>query len=160
MKNLPSNVFRANVGAIIINDYKKVLALERKNIKGAWQMPQGGLNEDEEPLDAIKREILEETSITKDDLILLNEYPEWLAYELPKEKRTGKYGRGQVQKWFLFRFIGLEAHIDIENVEDQEFSSWKWIDLSEIVENTIEFRKGIYNKLLVWFQSIVYKNQS
>lgn len=146
-KNLADNVFRANVGGILINQNGEVLAFERLKIKNAWQFPQGGLNENEEPLDAIYREILEETSLKKGSIKLISEYPEWLAYELDKNMRTSKHGRGQVQKWFLFEFIGNDNEIDILNVEEQEFSSWKWMKINDLLDIVPQFRKDIYQKL-------------
>lgn len=145
--SLPDNVFRANVGAVIINDAGYVLAFERLKIKGAWQFPQGGLNEHEEPLEAIYREISEETNISKEKLILISNYPEWLAYELNKEMRTPKHGRGQVQKWFLFKFNGNSSDINISDVKEQEFGAWKWDRIDNIISDTPQFRKQIYIKL-------------
>ena len=96
--------FRAGVGAIILNEDGKVLGLERKDIPDAWQMPQGGLEENETPEQAVKREVCEETGIEASNLELIASTPGWLAYELPEEARSKKIGRGQVQRWFLFRF--------------------------------------------------------
>jgi putative (di)nucleoside polyphosphate hydrolase len=145
--SLPSNVFRASAGAIITNADGKVLALERMRIKGAWQMPQGGLKENEEPLDAALSEVQEETGLAAIDIQLLAEYPEWLAYELPKDTRSGKYGRGQVQKWFLFRLTSSEEKISLDQHDVQEFSSWKWTTLRELAKVTAPFRQRIYEKL-------------
>lgn len=147
MKELPDNVFRANVGAIIMNNNKEVLVFERIKIKGAWQFPQGGLNENEEPLIAIYREIKEETGIQKEQLKFIETYPEWLTYELDKEMRTSKHGRGQTQKWFLFHFIGENKDIDVLDVKEPEFSSWKWMKIKELIDIAAPFRKGIYTKL-------------
>jgi putative (di)nucleoside polyphosphate hydrolase len=150
--SLPDNVFRANVGAVIANEAGEVLALERLKIKGAWQLPQGGLDEGEEPIDAVKREVHEETGITDKHLELLAEYPEWLAYELDRDKRTGKHGRGQVQKWFLFRFKGTDSDINLKSDDEQEFSSWKWMDMRQLAQETVQFRQKIYQKLAEGFR--------
>ena len=146
-RDLPDNVFRASVGAVIMNQHGKVLALERIDIKGAWQLSQGGMDEGEEPIDAIFREIMEETNITESMLEVVAEYPDWLTYELSKEKRSGKYGRGQVQKWFLLRFTGTDNDIDLKNIKEQEFSNWKWTTLNSLAKETVAFRKRIYKKL-------------
>jgi len=146
-KKLADNVFRANVGAIIINESGLVLAFERLNIKGAWQLPQGGMDKGEEPIDAVYREIKEETNIDSVDLKLLAEYPDWLAYELDKAHRTVKLGRGQVQKWFLFQFIGNKSHIDVVHVKTQEFSRWQWMKFDDLISEVIVFRRKIYQKL-------------
>jgi len=144
-KKLADNVFRANVGAIIINDSGLVLAFERAKIQGAWQLPQGGMD------NAIYREIQEETGIKPSALRLIAEYPEWLAYELDKAHRTDKLGRGQVQKWFLFQFIGAESDIDVVHVKYQEFSRWTWMKFNDLISAVIAFRRPIYQKLQAQF---------
>lgn len=144
---LPDNVFRANAGAVIINNDGYVLAFERLKIKGAWQFPQGGLNENEEPLEAIYREVSEETNISAEKLKLISDYPEWLAYELSQEMRMPKHGRGQVQKWFLFRFNGSDSNIDVVNVQEKEFKAWKWTRIEDIIDGVPPFKRQIYLKL-------------
>ena len=144
---LADNLFRANVGAVIINTRGEVLTLERIDIKDAWQLPQGGLDEDEDTLDAVFREIQEETGIDRSQLELIAEHPDWLAYELSPEKRSGKHGRGQVQKWFLLRFCGDDREINITDVETPEFSAWRWMRLADLSAITAPFRRPIYEKL-------------
>jgi len=145
IKNLPSNVFRANVGAVIMNNEGLVLALERKEYPDAWQMPQGGLDEGEEPSKAVFREVEEEIGIDSSKLRIISEYQEWLAYEL--EKPTSKHGRGQVQKWFLLHFKGKEDEINLNYGYEKEFSKYKWVRLTELAEDVVFFRKSIYRKL-------------
>lgn len=91
-----SQYFRAGVGIMVVNDDRCVLALERYDVPGAWQLPQGGLEESEEPLQAARRELWEETRIHWDQVVLLYEHPWWLAYELPPDSWTANTGRGQV----------------------------------------------------------------
>ena len=146
MNPLYNNVFRANVGAVLINQKGEVLAFERINVKDAWQFPQGGLEIDEKPLDAIYRELTEETGILPQQLKLIDTYPEWLAYELDQDKQSLRTGRGQVQKWFLFEFIGEEKDINI-NTQEPEFRSYTWMSIDKLIEKTISFRKPIYSKL-------------
>jgi len=153
--DLPDNVFRANVGAIIINKEGLVLAFERKDIKGAWQLPQGGLKIGEEPVDAVFREIEEETSIHRSMIELVSEYPEWLTYELDKSMRTKKHGRGQAQKWFLFLYKGSNADIDVSNAKEREFSDWKWMKMDDLIESAPKFRKNIYMKLRREFSDMI-----
>jgi putative (di)nucleoside polyphosphate hydrolase len=141
----PAEYFRAGAGAVIIDGKGMVLALERTAIRGAWQLPQGGLKKGEEPLDAAYREIEEETGIVKGDLELLATAPEPLVYELPPGGRSDKTGRGQVQYWFLFRFHGSDGSINVER--GGEFRAWRWLPLSELIGLTVEFRSPVYRRL-------------
>ena len=106
--------YRRGVGIALFNDKHQVFVGERIDSPGAWQMPQGGIDDGEDPLAAARRELHEETNVRSASLIA--EAPEWLAYDLPDGAR-GRFGgryRGQTQKWFLFRFEGKEREIDIE----------------------------------------------
>jgi putative (di)nucleoside polyphosphate hydrolase len=141
----PPEYFRAGAGAVIINGKGMVLALERAGIACAWQLPQGGIKRDEEPLDAAYREVAEETGIQKSDLEHLESASEPLAYELPKEARSEKTGRGQVQYWFLFRFHGGDSSMDLG--KGGEFRAWRWLPFSELLELTVEFRRPVYRRL-------------
>ena len=147
LEPLPDNVFRANVGMVVVNSHGDVLALERSDVRGAWQLPQGGIDEGENNLEAAYRELHEETGIDRSKVKLLAEHPEWLAYELPKDKRNGKLGRGQVQKWFVFRFTGEDQDIDLKRAEDNEFSSWAWTRMDRLIQGAVPFRRSIYLKI-------------
>ena len=145
-----SATFRASAGIILINASGQVLALERCDIPGAWQMPQGGIDEGEDILAATKRELYEETRIDFDSKIqLLNQHPDWLAYQLPKPSK--KHGLGQVQKWTLFLFKGEDADIDLEAATPKEFCAYKWTTLRELSNESVWFRKGIYKQLANYF---------
>jgi len=146
----PVEYFRAGVGAVIINKKRSVLSLERAGIAGAWQFPQGGLKRGEEPIDAAYREIAEETGIAENELELLGSAPEPLAYELPREARSEKPGRGQVQFWFLFRFLGEESAINVDR--GGEFRSWQWLPFTELLKLTVEFRRPVYRRLAELFE--------
>jgi putative (di)nucleoside polyphosphate hydrolase len=155
--------FRANVGIVVLNERWQVLALERidkeqarlgiKRGTGQWQMPQGGLDEGEEPYDAWQRELYEEIHVTREYADLIDWYPEWLAYELPKAEQEkpavkAKHGRGQVQKWCFVRLkpsavVGVET----DDATDQEFFAYKWMTLGQLAEETWEVRRPIYLKL-------------
>jgi putative (di)nucleoside polyphosphate hydrolase len=139
--------FRANVGMVVANRQGEVLALERAGRRGQWQMPQGGLDEGEEPVDAAWRELAEETGLTSDDVELEGEHPRWLAYELPPVARRPKLGRGQVQKWFLFRLRRDDVVVDLHASEHPEFDDQRWMPLSELAECTWEPRRWIYREL-------------
>jgi len=143
--SLPAQYFRAGVGAVVLNHRGLILALERADVSGAWQLPQGGLEAFEEPLRAALREVAEETGIVDTDIELLDVYPEPLVYELPDSARTEKTGRGQVQYWFLFRFHGSDDTIDIKS--GGEFRAWKWTTIRSLLHTVIDFRESLYRKL-------------
>jgi putative (di)nucleoside polyphosphate hydrolase len=139
-----ATTFRAGVGAVITNEKRQVLACERRDIPGAWQFPQGGLDAGEEPLDAVRREIHEETGIVSGDLQLMAECPELLAYELPPHARSARTGRGQVQRWFLFAYRGpAEVVLPAEG----EFVACGWRSFDEVERQVVEFRRAIYRRL-------------
>jgi putative (di)nucleoside polyphosphate hydrolase len=140
----PSRFFRAGVGAVIANERGEVLACERRDVAGAWQFPQGGLKDGEEPIEAVRREIREETGITPDRLRLMTECPELLAYELPRRAWSDKTGRGQVQRWFLFAYRGQLA---IVPPPDSEFVACAWRPFDEVERQAADFRRSVYKRL-------------
>lgn len=161
-----SQTFRANVGIVVVNDEWDVLALDRIDedelkksgvVRGLsqWQMPQGGLDEGEEPDKAWRRELREETHIADEHVNLIASYPEWLAYELPKEVRDeaetkAKQDRGQVQKWYFVKLdksATIRLKPDPEKNEHQEFAAYKWTPLTDLAKETWEVRRPIYEKL-------------
>lgn len=146
-----SQTYRAGVGAVITGPGGHVLALERSDVPGAWQLPQGGLIVGEEPLKAVKREILEETGIKGSDLQLLSTESRLLAYELPEEYRSKKTGRGQVQRWFLFCYKGPDEAITLGDRE--EFKDWRWMPMDELVSTVVPFRKSVYLELAEFLSS-------
>lgn len=138
------NTFRAGVGALVANAAGAVLALERKDHAGALQLPQGGIERDETALDAVYRELEEETGLARTDLTLIAEHPVRLAYELPPAARSPKTGRGQAQRWYLFRISpGAETKLR----PNEEARRLVWANLSDLAETAIEFRRPIYAAL-------------
>jgi putative (di)nucleoside polyphosphate hydrolase len=140
----PPQYFRAGAGALIVNDRGHVLAIERADIAGAWQLPQGGLDEDEDPLDAAYREIAEETGIEKTDLAFVKACAEPLVYELPVNVRSRKTGRGQVLYWFLFQFVGNPRRAATAS---RETRGSQWMPFSRVVTGVTSFRKPMYTRL-------------
>jgi len=140
-----NQIFRAGVGAVILNGQGKVLALERIDVKGAWQFPQGGLRAGEEPDLAIYREIKEETGLKVSHLQLIYKMTRPLAYELPPQYCTKKTGRGQVHYWYLFHLKANEKKITLG--DKKEFTAWKWLSWNELLTRVVEFRKSVYLKL-------------
>tara|TARA_B100000214_G_C23755520_1_gene529802 strand:- start:115 stop:591 length:477 start_codon:yes stop_codon:yes gene_type:complete len=144
-KNLP---FRKGVGIIVLNKYNKIFVAKRiDNPKNFWQMPQGGVDEGEDFLSAAYRELEEETSIKKVELI--KEIDETTTYELPSHLLgiiwKGKF-KGQKQKWFLMRYLGNDNEINI-NTNKPEFLEWKWIDLDMITDVVVDFKLEVYKIL-------------
>ena len=140
---------RIGVGAIVLNKNNKVLVGKRKdNPIDKWQMPQGGVDENEDLYSAMKRELYEETSITS--FRLIREIHKWLTYELPENLKgkiwKGKF-RGQKQKWFILRFIGHEKEINVRT-KNPEFIDWKWIEIEELPQRIVNFKKKVYEDLV------------
>lgn len=135
---------------MIVDRRGLVLALERADAPRAWQLPQGGLKPSESPLQAVFREIAEETGIRKRDLHLLDVYPEPLAYELPANLWSKKTGRGQVGYWFLLRFTGSDGAVNLER--SSESSTWKWMRFERLVRAVVDFRKPVYRRLHARFK--------
>ena len=148
MKDLTKLPLRLGVGIILLNDKNKVFVGKRiDNPKNFWQMPQGGCDENENFLDAAKRELEEETSIKK--VKILKELDEWFVYNLPRDLLgkiwRGKY-RGQKQKWFVMKFLGKNEEINIKT-EKPEFLEWKWIEPNDLPKVVVHFKLDIYKKL-------------
>ena len=145
LKNLP---LRIGVGIVLINKENKFFVAKRiDNPKKFWQMPQGGVDEGEDLLQAAFRELEEETSIKNVELI--NEIDGFTTYELPSNLLgiiwKGKY-KGQKQKWFLMRFLGNDSDINIKT-KKPEFLEWKWIDLDKITDTVVNFKLHVYKEL-------------
>jgi putative (di)nucleoside polyphosphate hydrolase len=147
---------RIGVGAIVLNNENKVFVGKRKdNPVNKWQMPQGGVNENENYISAMKRELNEETSIK--NIKILKEIDGWFEYDLPKELLgiiwKGKY-RGQKQKWFVVRFIGVENEINVRT-KNPEFIQWKWININDLPKVIVNFKKNVYEKLLIELKNFI-----
>ena len=117
-----------------------------------WQMPQGGIDKGEDPLDGATRELWEETGMRT--VTLLDRTEDWLTYDLPDElvgvALKGKY-RGQKQRWFVFRFEGDESEINITHPPDGapvEFDRWEWVEMARVPGRIVEFKQPIYEELV------------
>ena len=140
---------RTGVGIIILNDQNKIFVGKRKDNPGdKWQMPQGGVDEGEDYITAMKRELKEETGI--ENIKIIKEIEKIYQYDLPKDLVgiiwKGKY-RGQKQKWFITRFLGEEKEINL-NSKHAEFIDWKWIEPKFLPEVIVYFKKDLYLSLL------------
>lgn len=141
----PTEWFRAGAGIVIVNEAGKVLAFEREDIPDAWQYPQGGIDEGEEPLSTAYRELEEETGIRQEEVELVTSTYRLLAYQLPLAYRKPWTGRGQVQYWFLFRLLISDEKIDL--TDHEELAAWKWMDPFELAKTVVEFRRDVYRSL-------------
>jgi putative (di)nucleoside polyphosphate hydrolase len=156
MKPLNERPYRPGVGIMLLNPQSEVFVGQRiDNPADAWQMPQGGIDEGEDPLAAAWREMQEE--IGTDKAVLVAESKGWLSYELPAELADriwkGRF-RGQRQKWFAFRFRGLDRDINIAT-KHPEFRSWKWAPMAELPAMIVPFKRKLYRDLTVEFASLL-----
>jgi putative (di)nucleoside polyphosphate hydrolase len=148
------HLYRRGAGIILVNrDGKVFVAARNDNPQDAWQMPQGGLDDGEEPWAGIMRELEEETGIAPGLVEKIAEHPERLRYELPDEWRGQVWGGkwiGQEQHWFLARFLGSDCDIDLET-EHPEFRDWKWVEPGDVPELIVPFKRDLYRRLLADF---------
>ncbi len=150
MKSIINLPLRLGVGIALLNKENKIFVGKRiDNPKNFWQMPQGGIDGNENYLQAAKRELLEETGIK--NVKVNKELNYWLEYNLPKNLLgkiwNGKY-RGQKQKWFIMKFLGHDKEINI-NTKNPEFLEWKWVEISDLPKVAVDFKKEIYNKIFI-----------
>lgn len=163
--------YRDCVGVTVFNAQGKVFTGRRKpegdpedssEFGSPWQMPQGGMDKGEAPIDTAYRELFEETSIKS--VRLLAEAPEWIYYDLPDEALgialKGKY-RGQRQRWFAFAFTGAEGEIDVQNPgggkHPAEFDRWRWEELEKLPDLVVPFKREAYLKVVAAFAELPAK---
>lgn len=149
------DLYRAGVGMMVVNADGLVLVGQRKNTdlsSGSWQMPQGGIDHNENPKEAAIRELSEEVGTT--NVSILAESKKWYTYDLPKDIASvcwgGKY-IGQKQKWFLMKFLGRDAEINIATSQP-EFQAWQWIEMQKLPSIIVHFKKKLYSDLVQEFQ--------
>lgn len=152
--------YRPCVGAMLINRDGLVLVGNRIDRAGdgddAWQMPQGGIDPGESLETAARRELYEETNVTSAEL--LAEAPEWFSYDVPDDLATGRFQRkwrGQAQKWFAFRFTGIDDEIDVHHpaggLHKPEFKAWRWERLDRVPALIVPFKRPVYDKVCATF---------
>ena len=151
MKDFAHLPYRLNVGAVLFNSAGRVLVARRADLPnaegapGGWQLPQGGIDADEDPRSAVLRELAEEIGTDRAEII--GEHPEWLTYDLPAGllgvALRGRY-RGQRQRWFALRFTGADADIRLDADPHPEFDAWRWAALAELPGLAVDFKRPIY----------------
>ena len=148
--------YRRCVGMMILNEKNEILVGKRiDHPSGHWQMPQGGIDENEDPEQAVWREMKEEIGTNKARMI--KQSKQWINYKIPSETlATLPWGQkyvGQTQKWFIFKFLGINKDINV-GTENPEFSEWKWTNHNTLIENAVPFKKNTYSKILEEFNDI------
>ena len=151
--NLP---LRKGVGVVLLNNNNKIFVAKRiDNPNDFWQMPQGGIDKGENPTEAALRELKEETSIK--NVKLIKEIRDEITYYLPENLLgiiwKGKF-KGQVQKWFLMRFVGNDSEIDINTIKP-EFLEWKWLNVDDLPKIAVNFKRDIYQNLKKEIKKII-----
>ena len=147
--------YRANVGIILCNQHHQVMWAKRTG-QDAWQFPQGGISDGEQPTDAMYRELWEETGLREKHVELLASTTSWLRYKLPKRlirKKALPHCIGQKQIWFLLQFCCGEEDVNLSASGKPEFDQWKWVDFWHPVENVVFFKRRVYHCALTQLQS-------
>lgn len=142
--------YRKNVGIVLLNQRNRVFWCKRIG-QNAWQFPQGGINADETPEDAMFRELQEETGLLAHHIDILGRTRDWLRYDLPEQfqrKNTPIRCIGQKQIWFLLRFRGLSYDVNLFNNKSPEFDDWCWLEYEKAAEKVIFFKREVYAKAL------------
>jgi len=143
--------YRPNVGIMITNQDRQLLAGEAFHYPGEWMMPQGGIDAEESPFQAMQRELVEETSIEYDNTRFIREHNEWLSYLFRKPlKKEGRLYIGQRQKWFLLEYDGPLP--DATQTLDKEFIRFDWVEPGWLMEHTTKFKIDLYRQVFTYFE--------
>ena len=149
--------YRPNVGIILSNQAGQVFWARRIRRDG-WQFPQGGMNSDETPLEAMYRELHEETGLSPDAIEVLGSTSGWLRYRLPQRhlrNRTGPTCIGQKQVWFLLRLLADETHVRLDRTDEPEFDGWRWVDYWYPMQHVVHFKRNVYARALLQLAPLV-----
>lgn len=149
-KTLDPKLFRANVGLALFSEAGHLFIGRRINGRGAfqWQMPQGGIDDGEDPAEAALRELEEEIGVSEKLVTILEETSDWLTYEFPTEVKRRMPGPyiGQRQKWFAFRFKGSDSDIRLDK-HTPEFDAWRWTRLQDVAGLIVPFKRPVYEEV-------------
>jgi putative (di)nucleoside polyphosphate hydrolase len=154
------SLYRPCVGAMLVNAEGKAFVGKRiDNREGDfWQMPQGGIDPGEDPADAVFRELREETGARREHVEVVARLPEELFYDLPDDLKGKLWGGkfvGQRQTWYLARFTGTDADIDLEAHDPPEFCEWKWVEPELLPELIVPFKREVYAAIVAGFRDVI-----
>ena len=147
--------YRPNVGLMLIGPKRHIFVGRRLNQPDAWQMPQGGVDKHETPVEAAFRELGEEVGTTK--ALLLRETRDWITYDVPAALQPPHWkGRwhGQAQKWFALGFTGSDSDIDL-TAHEQEFDAWRWVPATELASLIVAWKRPTYEVVLKEFADLL-----
>ena len=147
---IDSKGYRSNVGIVLSNPEGKVFWARRRG-QNAWQFPQGGIRKNETPIDAMYRELYEETGLASELVELVGQTSDWLRYKIPNHllrHRSKPLCIGQKQIWFRLKLIGVETDFNLSCSESPEFDRWRWVDYWTPVEEIIDFKRKVYRQAL------------
>ena len=154
------NGFRLNVGIVLVDANDKVFWGRRAAKSNGWQFPQGGIEQDEEPIDAMYRELHEEVGLHREDVHIIAESQQWLDYRLPK-RYLRHYSQplvvGQTQRWFLLRLQSDQDKIQLDATGAPEFLDYVWVDFWYPLRNIISFKRRVYQSMLTEFEPLLLK---
>lgn len=156
---IDSDGFRPNVGIILSNPEGKVFWARRYG-QNAWQFPQGGINNNETPDQAMYRELFEETGLSPQHVELVGKTSKWLRYRLPKwmvRRNTHPVCIGQKQIWFVLKLIGSEKDFNLSTMEKPEFDNWAWVDYWKPMDEVVFFKRKVYKKALTELEPLLIR---
>ena len=153
---LDKNGFRSNIAMIVSNGCGKVLLAKRIG-QNSWQFPQGGIDRDEAPKDALFRELKEEIGLDQKDVEILKQSSQWFKYKIPpnlQRKRSKPVCIGQKQKWFYLKLVSDESNIKLDLTSNPEFDEWQWVNYWYPISAVISFKKKVYQQALREFAKL------
>ncbi len=157
---IDSDGYRPNVGIILSNPEGKVFWARRCG-QDAWQFPQGGIRDTETPIEAMYRELFEETGLTQDHVQMLGKTRNWLKYRLPKRmirKNSEPVCIGQKQIWFVLKLTGSDRDFNLSIMDKPEFDHWTWVDYWHPMEEVVFFKRKVYQKALAELEPLLFSS--
>ena len=157
---IDSKGYRENVGIILSNPEGQVFFAKRCG-QDAWQFPQGGIDKNESPVDAMYRELEEETGLLRTHVEITGQTNDWLRYSIPKHlqrKRSKPFCVGQKQIWFCLKLIGDESNFNLESGSKPEFDRWRWVDYWKPLDEIVFFKRNVYQQALTELEKYVARD--